>query len=174
MKIGKVRDAHGMKGEIFVISFPKDIAWLQGLTHLKLEGSLANKSGKHEPASLVFPITAIKPHKTGALVRLEGVTDRTAAEKLIGFGVEIDMSLLSSQSGEKIFLHEVEGFEVHNGGVLRGVIIGFSSNNAQDLAIIRSEKGEFRVPFIPEMITEIKWGEKRINMTYPLDLEEIS
>jgi 16S rRNA processing protein RimM len=173
MKVGKIRDAHGMKGEVFVISFAKDLAWLESLTHLKLEGSLPNKTGKHEPATFEFAINEFKPHKKGALIRLEGVADRTAAEKLIGFCVELDLGQLKSESGEKIFLHEVEGFEVYNGGSLRGVVTGFSSNGAQDLAMIRSEKAEFSAPFIPEFIEEIKWKEKQIVMTYPLDLEEI-
>ena len=173
MKIGKIRDAHGMKGEVFVISFPKDLTWLGTLTHLKLEGAMANGAGKHEVTELTFPIIGFKAHKKGALVRLEGVTDRTMAEKLIGFTIDMDPSELKSSKGEKIFLHEVEGFEVSNQDSIRGVISGFASNGAQDLAVIKAGANEFPVPFIPEFITEILWSEKKIVMTYPLELEDI-
>lgn len=174
MKIGKVRDAHGMKGELFVISFTKDLVWLEAIEELELKGAMANEKGKHEETVLRFPIQSYKPHKKGAIVRVEGVSNRTDAEKLIGFTIEVDPQVLTSEAGEKIFLREVEGFVVLNQGQERGVIVGFSSNGAQDLATIKRDGAEFSVPFIPEMIEQIDWPSKKVLMKYPPELENLT
>lgn len=171
LKVGKIRDAHGMNGEVFLISFPKDLTWLSRTAELKLEGQWPNPKGKHEPVRVSYKIKSYRAHKKGAIVRLEGVGDRTAAEKLIGFVAEMPLDLLQSKNGEEIFLTEIEGFEVFNGDELLGKIVGFSSNNAQDLIVVESGEKKIEIPLIPPFISEIKWSEKKLLMKLPPGLE---
>lgn len=171
LKVGKIRDAHGMKGELFLISFARDIAWLNQLSEITLEGAAPKKTGKHELERKTFKIQSFKPHKKGAILRLEGITHRTDAEYLIGYMVEVPFEKLTSQKGESIFLVEIEGFEVFDGERRLGPIVGFSSNNAQDLLIVEGAQ-KYEIPLIPEFLEEIVWGEKKLRMKLPPGLVE--
>lgn len=172
MEVGKVRDAHGLKGELFLVFFAEEAAWLDKVKTLKLEGAAPNKEGKHQRISKELTIKNYRPHKKGVILKFEEVPDRTEAEKLIGFVINIPKDLLTSAKGEDIFLNEVEGFTVVENGKDLGVISGFSTNGAQDIIIVKGADRDLEIPFIKEFIEKIDWAEKRINLKLPEGLLE--
>ena len=170
IQVGKVRDAHGMGGEIFLISFSKDISWLEKLKSMTFEGMSPNEKGKHHKSRQTYQIKAYKPHKAGALVRLETVTDRTAAEALIGFIAEVPFSALTSEKGEAIFLSEIEGFTVFDGDTEVGTITAFSTNGAQDLLLVNTKDRMVEIPLVPAFVSEIAWADRKLVMKLPAGL----
>lgn len=182
--VGKIRDAHGLKGELFVVLFAKSADWAEDLKELTLVRQkvvpleFAQKKNNPPPAyeevSETFGVRKWKPHKIGMIIQLEGITHRTQAEDFRGARVEIEQDLLVSKPGEEIFLKEVEGFEVFNGEQSLGRVVGFSSNGAQDILVVQApDEKKVEVLFIEEFISEIQWKEKTIRMNLPAGMIEL-
>ena len=157
--VGKVLDAHGIRGDIYCIVFSGDASWVDQLETLKL-------------GTEVFKINRIKEFKKGFIASLEGFSDRNRAESYKGREVWVDEKLFVSEDGEALFLKEILGFEVHDkhlGAI--GKITGFSSNGMQDLLVI-SEKIE--VPFVKEFVLNMDFDKKIISTVLPEGLLEIN
>lgn len=167
--IGKIKEAHGLQGDFYVLIFSGDNSWLPKLTEFQLK----------DPATgelFLMKKSKAKPHKQGFILTAEGVPDRTAAEKYHGFHFLIPADLLVSQPGETIFLSEIQNFTVKDiEGKDLGKIVGFSSNGLQDLLLVEGEKkGE--IPFVAPFIKEINYQAKYLVMDLPeglFDLDKI-
>lgn len=174
--VGKVREAHGLKGEVFIVTFAKSADWAEGLKKIGFETK--TEKGPNESKTLFSEFTEYKvkrrkAHKVGLIAQLEGVEDRSAAEALKGALVSIPSDLLTSKVGDRIFLKEVEGFEMMDAASKKsGTVVGFSSNNAQDLLEVKIGKEVHLVPFVPQFLVRILWDEKKIEMRLPEGLLE--
>ncbi len=168
LNVGWLKDAHGLKGEVFVRLAAAKADWLQRLDILRLLSKFDGQLSE-------FEVLAKSVHKDGLILKLKGVESREAAEALKGSVVEIPADYLNSKSGEGIYLHEILGFEVIDGqlGSL-GPILKFSSNGAQDLLVVKPGRTEQLIPFVKAFIEEINWSEKKIRMQLPEGLIELS
>jgi 16S rRNA processing protein RimM len=154
--VGKIKDAHSLKGELFVLIFSKDISWADELKECRI-------------GETIFNVQRWKPYKEGLLLKAQGVEDRTQAEKLRGQVFSIPQNLLESEEGDTIYLSEIQDFRIVTPeGVELGRITGFSSNRAQDLLIVeKTSGGQAEIPFVDDFIVEIKFEEKKIEMDLP-------
>ncbi|MBL7543841.1 MAG: 16S rRNA processing protein RimM [Bdellovibrionaceae bacterium] len=166
--MGKVLDAHALKGEIYFFSFSKDISWIEKGMTICLESCRTMKRTD-------FVIESFRPFKDGALIKFEGVDNRNQSEELKGDLIFIDNQNFVSEPGETIFLREVLNFEVrdeqHNS---LGKIIDFNSNSIQDLLVIKNDLFTYEVPFVDDFIVEIQFEDSIIVMNFPLDLMDIN
>lgn len=166
-KIGKIADAHGIKGEISIFVFSGDVSWLKELHELFI--SRKGELEKHK-------ILKKRAHKNGFVCLLENFEDRNKAEEYKGREVWIDSCLLVSKPGETLFLIEILGFEVVDSvqGQI-GQISAFSSNGPQDLLVIKKEnQKEIEIPFVKEFVQEMDFENKKILMNLPEGLLEIN
>ena len=155
-QVGKIKDAHSLKGEMFALIFSKDISWAEGLQECQI-------------GSQIYKVQRWKAYKEGLLLKVVGVEDRTAAEKLKGQSFSIPQNLLQSEEGETIFLSEILDFQIvdPNGKVL-GKISGFSNNVAQDVLVVeKADGGQAEIPFVEDFIVEIDFDNKKIEMDLP-------
>jgi 16S rRNA processing protein RimM len=162
--IGKIKDAHGLRGDIYVIFFSKDYSWADLIEELYIEDTPYN-------------VVKLAEHKDGLKIQLEGFTNRNQSEALIGKQVFLPADFFFTDDDEEgIFLSEIENFKVIDevlGEV--GTITGFSSNVAQDLLVVTSSSGkEYDIPFVNEFIVEIKRDDKVLLMKLPEGLLEIN
>jgi 16S rRNA processing protein RimM len=178
VQVGRVKDAHGIKGEIFITLFAGEAAWLDQLKEVRLvvyeEGhkpTEAEKAIVPEGAAKVYQVKSARLHKNGLIVKSSEITDRNAAENLKGLFLEIPREFLISAPGEELYLAEVEGFQVitkHKGEV--GPIVGFSSNGEQDLLIVETSWGEFEIPFVKAFVENIDFKGRKIYLDLPVGL----
>lgn len=166
-KIGKITGVHGLKGELYVYVFSKDISWTNKLDTLLLEDAKGERS-EHR-------IQNLRAFKDGFLVVLEGVLDRTAAENLRSRLVYVSSHLFVSEEGEDSFyLLEIEGFKVFDKGLYIGIIESFSSNTVQDLLVVALENGsKAEIPLVEPFITDIRFEEGEVHMDLPPGLIEV-
>jgi 16S rRNA processing protein RimM len=165
VRVGKMKDAHGIRGELFVVLFASEAYWLKSLKDLRL----VKEDGSAEPK--IFEVKSARAHKNGLIVKTEGIKDRNEAEALKGLLVEIPEEFLVSKPGEAIFLREILGFNVSTvaqGEI--GPIIGFSSNVAQDLLVVKTVKGEFEIPYVKPFVKKVDYKSKTILLDLPLGL----
>lgn len=182
--VGRVKDAHGLKGEIWVVLFAGQADWLESL---KDDGKYL-LSKKESLVGLVrddlmeFPIKGARAHKNGVILHSAAVKDRTAAEAFKGHFLVIPEEYLISDEGESYFLSEIEGFRVLEDKREIGVITGFSHNGAQDLLQVTLVKGArdgvkakdvIEIPFVEEFVPEVDDEAKVIHVEIPPGLIEV-
>jgi 16S rRNA processing protein RimM len=159
--VGKVKDAHGLKGELYITLFAKEAAWLPSLKTIQLKVSETAQSTN-------FSVKNARLHKGGLIVMTHEIRDRNEAEALKGSLFEIPSEFLVSKKGESIYLKEIEGFSVQIEGQSElATIVGFGSNGAQDLLLLKMPHGEFEVPFVEAFVKEINYSQQKLHLNLP-------
>jgi 16S rRNA processing protein RimM len=162
--VGRVKDAHSLKGELFVRLFAGKADWLENFKTAYLVSPDATEVRELE-------VLSAKPHKDGLIVKIKGLEDRTPAEMLKGYGLEIDSELLVSEPGEDIYLDEIMGFELLDLTTeIRTKIHGVDSNTVQDLLLVNYEGNEYMVPFVKPLIEKVDFENRLITMRLPLGI----
>ncbi len=164
--VGKVRDAHGLKGELFIVVFAKVADWSTALKNFDLVRK-ETVDGKLQEVRYSFTVKRLKPHKNGLIVKPVEIEDRTQAEAFQGAIFEISAELLVSAEGETIFLSEIQGFTVFDGETEIGPIESFASNGPQDILKVPSAYGEALIPLVPEFVTKLDFKNRRLIMNLP-------
>lgn len=196
--VGRVKDAHGLKGEIWVVLFAGQADWQESLKNtggylltesdvplknidiknldLKV-GSEAHDQKNHQDIR-EFHLKGVRTHKNGIILDSLEVRDRTGAEGLRGYFLQIPQSYLSAEVGEAYFLAEFLGFQVCDQVGLVGEVVGFSSNGAQDLLVVDLDSSSDRfsqlgaviqveIPFVEAFVRGIKMNERRVIFDLP-------
>jgi 16S rRNA processing protein RimM len=168
--VGKVREAHGLKGDLYVVIFSGDISWAKRMKTFALKA-------KNEEDTQTFEVERTKPFKKGFIVKAAEVKDRTQAETLEHMEFFIEDDLLVSKPGEGIYLSEILNFKLKNTEqVVLGEIVGFSSNGAQDLLVVSIGDKKAEVPFVEAFIKKIDFKHQAVVMDLPeglLDIENL-
>lgn len=168
-KVGKVKEAHGLKGEVFVLIFSKDASWAQRLKFCGIKNPETQFKKK-------LNITRSKSHKDGLLILIEGFNNRNQAEEILGSDFYVSAELFISRKGEDIYLEEILNFKVLNGSQEVGEIQGFSSNGVQDILLIHREgfKNKVEILFVKDFIKQIDFENKILLMELPEGLIEVN
>jgi 16S rRNA processing protein RimM len=122
LEIGRIDRAHGLRGEVIVT-----------LTTNRLE--------RLDPGAVLYadgvPLTVetAQPHQGRFLVRLAGVTDRAAADRL--HGAELLADAIDDPS--EWWVHDLIGaMVIDQHGIARGRVVEVQSNPASDLLVLDS------------------------------------
>lgn len=188
VRVGKVKDAHGIRGELFIVLFAGEAAWLNQLKSIRLVNDpdaaapRVNPHQKLTPAKpakpqpkgpLTFAVKSARLHKNGLIVKSADIRDRNQAEEMRGMLLEVPEAFLISKPGEELFLREVLGFSVvdlNREGMKIGNVTGFSSNGAQDLLIVDASTGKAEIPFVTDFVEKIDYSAKELRMKLPAGL----
>jgi 16S rRNA processing protein RimM len=165
--VGKIKAPHGLRGELFVIIFSRELSWLNRLKACEIRNP---KTGETQE----LQIKSAKIHKDGFILSTPQVVDRNHSEAITGFEFLIPEDLLQSKKGETIYLNEILGFDVLLSEQCVGQVESFGSNGPQDLLVIRNEEHLFEVPFVTHYIESIDFDGKKIHMNFPSDLIDIN
>lgn len=167
LQVGKIKQAHSLRGEVYILIFSKDISWLKKVKNILLVQNSTEKN---------VQVLKSKPFKDGFIATLENVTDRNMSEALEGSEVWIPADLLKSNPDETPYLIEIQNFKVIDktlGDI--GTIIEFSSNGQQDLLVIKSKDNlDFEVPFVDDFVLKIDSENKTIFTDLPEGLIELN
>lgn len=155
-QIGSVLTVRGLKGEIVVKLSSADMI---APGDFLLIGPLGNQKK--------YTVLTIKSDSK-IVLQLKEVHDRTTAEGLVKAPLFIESEKLVSKTGEKIFLKEVLNFKVVDSGAEVGTIVGFDSNNSQDLLIVKlSDDREALIPFVKAFLEKIDFENRLVLMRLP-------
>lgn len=172
VKVGKIKDAHGLKGELYFFSFSRETEWFDDLSEVYLETINRNED---EPSFQKYELESYKIFKEGAIIKLKGISDRTMAEKLKGRNLFIPEQALVAKPGETIYLSEILNFKITNEqGQDLGLVVKFSSNTAQDILVIQKNNLIYEVPFVDHFILDICYEDKVIVMDFPESLMTVN
>ena len=137
VRVGRIVSVHGIRGEVRVLPLEGEADFLTGFQTFYLDGQAV------APA-------ACRVHKGMALLKLEGVEDRTAAEGLRGRELLIRRADVRLPEGE-YFDGELLGLDVYDGetGQRVGELVKVDRYPASKVYTVRGEK-EFLVPAVKD------------------------
>lgn len=165
--VGKIREAHGLKGDLYVVVFSGDITWAKRMKSFGLKA-------KDSDEVKTFTVERTKPFKKGIIVKAAEIADRTAAEGVEHLEFLVDEDLLVSKPGETIYLSEIKNFKLKNPEqTVLGEIVDFSSNGVQDLLVIETDGKKVEVPFVDAFIKKIDFKHQAVVMDLPEGLFDL-
>lgn len=159
IEIGGVARAHGIRGEIVIVTHDPDSTTLADVEQIFIEG-VARK------------IRQARDTHRGWLVALEGVDTRNDAEKLRGLPVEVDRDALELDDDD-ILLADLVGCEVRRpDGSAWGTIVEVVPGELQDLLVIHDGDTERLVPLVDELVPAIDLDARVVTVDPPEGIPE--
>lgn len=162
--VGTLTSVHGLKGELRV-------AWYASSP--LSTGRLFLSLGAQAPRPV--RIAAVRRHKGGPLVLLEGVEDRSAAQALRGGTLLVPEQELPP-AGDEIYLYQLSGLEVvlHENGRSIGRIDHVEFPAGQEIWVIRAPDGrEVLFPAAPAFVESVDMEAGRAHIKPPPGLLEV-
>lgn len=162
--MGRIGSAHGIKGEVRIQSFTEDPLALADY------GPLAtNKPG------LTITILSARTNTNVLVAKIEGVNDRTTAEKLNGVELYVDRALLPATEDEDDFYHaDLIGLIARLGdGTVLGEVIAVPNFGAGDLIEICDPRSgdTYLYPFTRKVVPEVHVRDGYLVIEVPIEAE---
>ena len=118
---------------------------------------------------------SVQPHKEGILVTLDEVTDRASADRLRGVSLLIDPAQRRSLGADEYWPQDLIGLAVRDvAGLELGVVVEVVAGFGQDRLRVAAEQGEFEVPFVADLVTEVDVARNRLIVDLPDGLIELA
>lgn len=160
IEIGGIARAHGIKGEVAIVTHDPDSSILARCRTIWVSGSERK-------------ILEARHTTKGWLVVLDGVTTRTEAELLRGQPVEVDRELLQLAEGD-ILLHDLVGCKVQLvDGTPWGEIAAVDPGAGpapQDLLVIHDGEIEKLVPLVDQFVKRIDIDNNLVVLDPPIGI----
>ena len=116
-------------------------------------------------------ILSSRPFKSGLLVTLDAVTDRTEAERWNNRHLLVPFSELGSPQDGEVFLHELAGMRVlDERGASLGDIRGFFQVPHGVLLDVRTTRGDVALPFNQTFVREVDRAGRTMTVSIPDEL----
>ncbi len=148
VRLGKIVRAVGLEGHVGVAGSEGALGTLRRIV-LRRPGA--------EP-SLSRIVEARRQGRLWA-VRLEGVSDRTAAERLVGAEVLADRADLGEAGAGRHYWADLEGLPVFTAsGEAVGKVTGLYETGGVDVLVVTGERGEKLVPLAPYVEVDLAAG----------------
>jgi 16S rRNA processing protein RimM len=161
VEIGGVARAHGIRGEVAIVTHDPASMTLELVERIYVGG--------HE-----LRVVAARATPRAWLVRLAGIETRTAAEALRGRAVEVAREDLRLEEGD-VLLQDLVGCTVQlTDGTAWGVVAAIDAvaGGLQDRLVIHDGDRERLLPLVDAFVTAIDLDTRTITVDPPLGLPE--
>lgn len=159
IEIGGIARAHGIKGEVVVVTHDPDSETLGSVETVWVGGELRR-------------ITQARPTHRGWLVAFEGVVTRNDAERLQGLAVDVARDDLDLDEDD-VLLHDLIGCRVVTAaGAPWGEVAAVEAGEMQDLLVIHDGEVERLLPLVDVFVTAIDLEARTITVDPPEGLPE--
>jgi len=139
--VGVIGKPFGLHGEVYVRPDPD-------VSHTLTPGTVYTSPGDHR-----LTLVAVREHADRLLVRFDGVTDRTGAERLRGVQLHVPRDVVAADA-DTFWTDDLLGREVVDAdGVVVGVVGAVADGPAHDYLIVaRTDGGEVMVPAVGDLL----------------------
>ena len=160
--MGRVVAAQGLLGWVKVQAFTQHLDALMAHETWYLSKEPSSWQG--------IEVLECKPHTKVLVARLEGIADRTAAEKCKGMLIAVPRSSLPKAADEEYYWSDLIGMNVVNlQGELLGVVDNLLDMGANDILCVQKDKVEILIPFLTNVIQQVSLQEKLIRVDWQAD-----
>ncbi|UFJ43234.1 ribosome maturation factor RimM [Brevibacillus humidisoli] len=155
--VGKLVNTQGLRGEVRVISttdFPQE-RFKTGSQLYLFHPTL------REP--LLLTVASWRQHKGFELLKFAGYDSINDVEKFKGGELKISEDDLMELEEDEYYIHQLVGCEVvTDEGEVLGKIVDVLQPGANDVWVVRGERGEIYLPYIDECIKQVDVENKRV------------
>lgn len=153
--IGQIGKPHGVRGEVRVQPYteqPERFTWLK-VVYL----------GESSPQPAT--VESARLHQGLILLKLTGYDDRNAAETLRGVWLQIpEEEALPLEAGE-YYLYQLLNLQVYQeDGHYLGVLVDVLETGANNVFVVRGDRGELLLPDTAEVVREIDFANGRMTV----------
>ena len=157
--LGEITGAHGIRGEVILRSFTAEPGAIASY------GPLTDATGARP-----FLIHVVRVTSRGVIARIEGIGDRTSAERVKGAKLYIERQRLPRTDASEFYHADLIGLKAvaPDGGDL-GEIVGVQNFGAGDLIELKPFSGaptEF-IPFESQWVPDVDLAAGRIVVVRP-------
>lgn len=148
--IGIVRKVRGIKGDLKVESLSDVPGRFSALSEVLIRG---NKSAE----AVLYKVEKSEYMNDYIVIKLSGIDNYDSASSLVGAELLVSESHRGVPSTGSYFIDSLIGMTVKDlSDTIVGVVEDVSSNAAQSILLIRSEKGEkYQIPFVSAFVKEV-------------------
>lgn len=148
LEVGYVARAHGLKGELGIRTFDPASTSLIDAKQLLLRG----KDGQVR----THRIAAVRQTPKELLLRLDGVSDRTAAEGVVGSTVLVARDQLPALEADEHYQADLIGLRARSpDGVELGVVEEIWNTGEVPTLVIRKDGEELAIPMVEAFVTQL-------------------
>jgi 16S rRNA processing protein RimM len=169
LRVGRLTKAHGLKGAIKLELFTDDPdkRFVPGAVFTL---QVPTGSPWHGKTLTLSELRWYNGHPVGFF---EGVPDRTAAETLIKAILWIEQDTAEPSSEEDAWYdHQLVGLAVSRDGQTIGSVARVEHFPAQDLLIVKTDKGQVMLPFVKALVPAVDIIAGIVTITPPAGLFE--
>jgi len=169
LAVGRVAGPYGVKGWVRVTSYTDPPANVFAYAPWLLRDAAGHRSEQQ------LELLEYKVHGKGWIVKLDGIADRDAAEKLKGLEIVIDRSRLPEPGEGQYYWADLIGLEASDqAGRLLGKVDHMLETGAADVMVIVGETGQrCLVPFVNGItVTEVDLDAGSIRVDWDADWDE--
>ncbi len=160
--MGRVVAAQGLQGWVKVQTFTEYLDSLLDYDTWYL--------GRENQPWRQFKVLECNPHTKVLVAKLEGIADRTAAEKYKGMLIAVPRSSLPQQAEDEYYWSDLIGMKVVNlEGETLGTVESLLETGANDVLCVRNESGEILIPFLAKVVQQVSLEEKLIRVDWQAD-----
>lgn len=170
--MGRILRPHGIRGEVVVevlSDVPDRLAPGRRLLLTR------DKPSGSAPATTVVVKTE-RPHKTGALIRFEGIDDRDQAEELRGGWLEVLQSEVPEPPAGTYYHYQLLGCRCFDGETDLGEVVELLEDGGGLLLIVSDGQRRLPIPFVKGFLKSVEvaseGGAGRIELELPPGLVE--
>jgi 16S rRNA processing protein RimM len=104
------------------------------------------------------------------IAKLQGIVDRTAAEKYKGLLIAVPRAELPEKEEGEYYWSDLIGLTVENlQGEVFGTVDSLLETGANDVLVVKGESGEKLIPFIDSVIQQVSLKDKTIWVDWQAD-----
>ncbi|MBA2451262.1 MAG: 16S rRNA processing protein RimM [Chloroflexi bacterium] len=163
--VARVVRAHGTTGELsceIVTEFPRRFRRTKTVYLGPEQGRPEPSTPDHGPSETPRPYAvqqarvAPRGHGQQLLLKVEGIDDREAAERLRGVAVQVPESEAWQLPRGRFYWHQIVGLRVVTvDGRELGMVKEILETGANDVYVVQTEQGELLLPAIKDVVKEI-------------------
>ena len=138
--------------------------WLFSRPGKQLQGNGKSSSECHWQQ---IEVLAVRPHKQGFVAQLEGIDDRTAADRLKGYLIGVPADRLPAPDTDEFYWRDLIGMEVWDQqGECLGRVANMLETGADDVLVIKSDQHETLIPFHRQYVLSVDATSRRISVDW--------
>lgn len=163
-EIGHISNTHGLKGEMKVRPFTESQKRYEELKKVLI--NIKDELKEYE-------IESVRYQKDVVLLKLKGVDDIDAAEKLKNHYISIPREDAKNLSDDEYFIADLIGSEVFENEDLIGTLDDVFTAGASDVYVVkRKGKKDLLLPALKSIIKKVDVKNKRIDVEIPRGLDD--
>lgn len=152
--LGKISGAFGIKGWVKVFSYTEQ---LDGI--LDYKPWFLKVGGEWKP----WKILSAQVQGKGLVAQLDGIVDRTAAEKLVGCEIAVPREQLHTLDEGEYYWSDLVGMDVITpNGVILGKVDHLLETGANDVLVVQGERERLLPWVMGAVIQSVSLADKRI------------